>query len=148
MTTESAARSPRSARRPRRSVRVDCSHLENKRMNGDVYAERRVAMAIVYRARELARSVGFDFPRVSVRICEDHASILGVAKMGKAEIFITSRSLAKSPAATTHVVLHEILHAVIALPHVPGCHLMDPYAPKSPDVAKLEALFVEYLRAN
>ncbi len=117
-----------------RAYKVSCSDLTNKEMGPVVYALRRKVIDLIYQAGELV-----DLPRITVRVTENHKSILGVGGMGRNIVWITADMV-----ASRAVVFHEILHAVYAQGHVEGCPLMAPAIDHNLDDATCNRLFVEY----
>jgi hypothetical protein len=114
--------------------------LTNLKMNSDVYAKRREVIVLIHEAKRL---LPIELPRITVRIAENHARILGCARPGECVMWITERSV-----ASKQTVFHEILHAVFRQPHVTGCPLMHPSNKfKSATSAELDRLFVQYATA-
>lgn len=92
----------------------------NRHMNPEVYALRSRVMNIIYEAKGLA-----DFGRIDVRITDCNREALGTARMGDHIVWIPASSVERED--LRHIVFHEIVHAVKAQPHVPGCPLMDAF---------------------
>ena len=123
-------------------------HLQNKRMDDATYQQRRKVLAWVYRAKDLLQTcLERDLPRIDVRITERHHNILGVARMGDCVVWVPESTVEASKEVLAGTVLHEVLHAVLGQPHVPGCPLMGPTLSKA-SLATLERLFVDYCRAQ
>ena len=117
--------------------------LTNKKMNDATYAERRRVMAWIYRARDVLRAAGVELPRIELRICEPSARTFGVGRQGARMMWISESAISgRTDAQLGQTVLHEIAHAAFAAPHVNGCPLMDPYAPRRPDIRACEAALV------
>ena len=112
------------------------THVKNLRMSSEVYRLRREVIALIHEAKRLA-----PLPRIEVRVAENHASTLGVARMGQNIIWITERMVASRP-----VVFHEILHAVYSTDHVEGCPLMSPYSSGELDAETCNELFKKYAK--
>ena len=110
--------------------------LNNKKMNNNVYSLRRKVIKLIYDANKLIK-----LPRISVRICDDHEKILGVARMKENIIWITENSV-----ASRSVVFHEILHAVFGQNHVRNCQLMDVSIDPKLNKKIVDRLFIKYAK--
>ena len=111
------------------------AYLNNKQMNSDVYKIRRKVIDLIYEAKKLV-----DFPRIDVRITDNHKFIAGVGRVKDNKIWITENF-----AANKAVVFHEILHAVFGVPHVANCPLMAPVY-SNPSESVCDKLFVQYAK--
>jgi len=123
---------------------LNAKGLPNKKMNADVYKERRVVIDMIYRAKSLLRANGIDMPRVDVRITDREVgrTALGMASIGGKSIWIPCDQLKKS--YLYQVVLHELCHALWGIGHDKRCKLMHPnlQSDLTPEIA--EQLFVKY----
>ena len=86
-------------------------------------------IAILYTARRWCREIGIALPRVEVRITEatshEHHRVLGVATLGRCEIFIAETAFTQpGPLDLAATVLHEVVHAVTGFRHDAQCPLM------------------------
>lgn len=119
-----------------------------KRMNDSVYTERRQVMDFVYEAKNMLRSVGFDLPRINVRISDkcgcDHQNVLGLADLGMRNIYIHDTTLNKP--YLRQVVLHEIVHAVTGFVHDEKCPLMHPVVQIGTSQAIIDKAFISYFK--
>lgn len=110
-------------------------------MEDKTYELRRNVIDIIYMAKRLKNVV---LPRIDVRIVDGATGCCGYAYMGRNIVHI-SKKYAKSPKhILTHVVLHEILHAVKSIEHDNKCYLMQPYLPSIFDVNKSIKTFESY----
>jgi len=99
-------------------------HMSNLQMDPEVYKLRRTVIDLIYEARELA-----PLPRITVRITEDDTfrHRMGVAGMNANIIRIPKSSTKISKKDLRAIVYHEILHAILGVPHDNKCKLMSPY---------------------
>jgi hypothetical protein len=116
---------------------------KNLKMNSQTYDLRREIISVIYEAK----AIGFDLPRIQVRVSESHDRILGQAIMGRCEIYIPESTVKNDRSYLRQVVLHEILHAVKAVEHVPGCPLMGAVVSEVLTKEKAYELFKKYLTA-
>ncbi len=127
---------------------LNAKGFPNKKMNSDVYAERRVVIAMIYVAKSLLRSHGIEIARVDVRITERETgrTALGMASIGGKSIWIPCDQL-KMP-YLYQVVLHELCHALWGIGHNKRCKLMHPnlQSDLTPEIA--EQLFVRYAKKH
>ena len=119
----------------------------NKKMDADVYQQRRVVIDMIYRAKRLLRaSQGIEIPRVDVRIT---TPVNGEIACGKArmqgniiwinEKYIKSRYLYQ-------IVLHELCHTLWGIEHDENNRLMHPNVDSKLKDSEAELLFIEYAR--
>ena len=90
---------------------------ENLKMDAAVYKLRRNVIGFIYEAREAV-----SLPRITVRITEDHDSMLGCARMNENILWITKRAINEFD--LRGIVYHEIAHAVFGADHDESCPLM------------------------
>lgn len=93
---------------------------ENLEMNDDTYELRSRVMSFIYEAKEVV-----DLPRIDVRITKPTEGLRGEAHMGNDTIWIGAnivREMSDRNLRTT--VYHELLHAVLAIPHRTDCPIM------------------------
>jgi len=106
-------------------------------MNDQNYLLRRKVIDIIYDLNKLVK-----LPRIEVRIVSGgKAEVCGYAYMGGCVVHMN-----ESHINTKHfyqVVLHEILHAVLATPHDENCDLMSAYVRPLTDAKALQ-LFLNY----
>lgn len=103
-----------------------------KGMNDRVYRnERRPVMDCIYTAKRWLREVGYELPRIRVRITETdrHNPVMGSAILNANEIYIVDTSIdytrhSSKDNRLMHVVCHEIVHAVLGKGHDEACPLM------------------------
>ena len=112
---------------------VKCSYHTNRKMDDSVYNLRREVMAIIY---EMKKHV--ELPRIDIRITDTKRNVLGTARMGDNMIWIPADTVINNAHRMWEVVLHEILHAVKAIPHDVNCKLMSPTCGKG--LSKLQAI--------
>lgn len=86
-------------------------------------------MSLIYQAKEFV-----SLPRIEVRIVDKMpgCKCAGYAYPGKNIVHIRS-DYANNHPGLTHVVLHEILHAVLGTDHNDSCFLMNPVLPREFD---------------
>ena len=130
----------------RRRKNVTTPTHRNLKMDKEVYALRRRVMGFVYEAKAL---LGGNMPRVEIRITEcTEPRVLGSARMGDCVIWIPAAKMKqRTDLQLRRTVLHEILHAVYAQEHVPGCKLMGPTAQPC-SKREQDRLFLKYANAN
>jgi hypothetical protein len=122
------------------------SDLQNKTMNPETYKLRRKVIDMIYEIKELVGKHGGSFPRVEVRVTEDHERILGKASMGRSKsiIWITERAITASEFDLRSIVYHEVLHTVYRIEHNESCPLMKPlHSPLSK--AEVQRHFLKYI---
>lgn len=108
-------------------------------MNDNTYLLRRKVIDIIY---ELKKQV--ELPRIEVRIVSGgEYSNCGYAYMGCNIVHINEKHMDKPH--FYQVVLHEILHAVLAIEHDEKCDLMSAYVRDITDEKALE-LFIKYFK--
>jgi len=127
--------------------RFDSHYGDNKQMNNDTYALRRKVMNIVYEANNMIEG---KLPRVQVRITEDgtgrQENALGVATVGRKEIWIADQSFKLSNNDLRHVVLHELCHALFGTRHSNSCPLMSPKLSYSVGIELQNDTFKKYAK--
>ena len=121
---------------------------QNKKMDSSVYAERRIVMDYIYKAKNLLRKNGIEMPRVDIRIT---TPVNGEIACGKArmqgniiwinERYIKSRYLYQ-------VVLHELCHTLWGIDHDNDCLLMHPNVQSKLTSANAEKIFLKYAKKH
>ena len=89
------------------------------KMNDTTYAMRRKVLNVIYEAK----GRGYALPRVEVRIVEGLTDACAYAYLDACVIHVGDSWVESK--CLTHIVLHEIGHAVFGLLRVEGCPLMD-----------------------
>lgn len=113
-----------------------------KGMNDSTYALRRQVIDII---RE-ANNKGFNLPRIEVRIVSGgKESNCGYAYLSKNIVHINDVYLARDKAFITHLILHELVHAIVGFRHDENCYLMHPYMPKKPSIETSWERFSHYI---
>ena len=141
----------------RRNKNINRTSYDAKmmKMDQDVYQMRRKVMDVIY---EVKRN-GYKIPRVEVRIVEEgQENIMGYAYLNQNIVHI-KREWINSESTTdfigldtgstnedrlTHLVLHEIVHAVTGFHHEEKCYLMNPIVPNNVNVEKSWEAFSKY----
>lgn len=120
----------------------------NKKMNSDVYKERRVVIDLIYKAKNLLRSNGIEMPRIDIRITDKQKSntSCGVAQMNARYIWIPSDSLKKP--YLYQIVLHELCHAIWGIEHDYKCKLMHPRVQLDLTDVLAEEIFLMYAKKH
>ena len=116
------------------------------KMDDDIYALRRKVIDIIYLAKGKV-----NLPRVEVRIVEGatwdkDGYIMGYAYMGKQIIHIEKKYVGCTNTILTTLVLHEILHAVLSIPHNDNCPLMKPYISELANLDEIWDTFKRYFK--
>ena len=96
-----------------------------KGMNDRVHrTERRPVIDCIYPAKRWLREIGYELPRIRVRITETdrHNPVMGSAVLNANEVYIVDTSI--DSRHLMHVVCHEIVHAVLGKGHDEYCPLM------------------------
>ena len=127
--------------------KMTTSGYENKKMNESVYEQRRVVMAMIYRAKRLLRaSQGIEIPRVDVRITTpvNGEIACGKARMNDNIIWINERYI--NSRYLYQVVLHELCHTLWGIDHDKNNRLMHPNIDSKLTNAEAEILFLEYAK--
>jgi Zn-dependent peptidase ImmA (M78 family) len=123
------------------------SHFKNRtanghslnKMNDETYTLRRKVIDIIY---SLKNEV--ELPRIEVRIVSGgESSNCGYAYMGGRVVHINESHINKPH--FYQVVLHEVLHAVLATEHDDNCDLMSPYVRPLTDAEALR-IFKTYFK--
>ena len=115
------------------------------RMNDDTYALRRKVINIIYEAK----NKGFKLPRIEVRVVNTQVrnEACGYAYLGKNIVHINEKWINENTDCLTHIVLHEIVHAVTSFAHDNNCYLMQPSLPsRQPDLVKSWNRFAHYIK--
>ncbi len=102
-----------------KSTKYSTETLKNKKMSDEVYKLRRRVMTLIYEIKEFA-----DIPRIDIRITDDDAEFLGVARLQNNIIWITERAITSDEYDLRTIVYHEVLHAVYGIGHDDECPLM------------------------
>lgn len=110
----------------------------NLKMNDAIYKLRRQVIDYIYEAKEVV-----ELPRITVRITDNHKTMLGCATLEKDILWITERAINEGWDLRS-IVYHEIAHAVFGTKHDENCRLMkacqDPNdSSPSKRMSKLEA---------
>lgn len=137
-------------------IKTSRKGYQNKRMNENVYHERRIVMDLIYEARDLCRKSNVDFPRINVRImekdpkCEDN--FIGFGSMDNSlYIWILDKCVQlNSENYLRQLVFHELLHAVKNCPHIVGSKLMSGsmYSEHSYPKEELQRDFIKYMKMS
>jgi Zn-dependent peptidase ImmA (M78 family) len=123
------------------------SHFKNKtayghslnKMSDQTYLLRRKVIDIIYQLNKLV-----SLPRIEVRIVSGgESSNCGYAYMGGRVVHINESHMNKPH--FYQVVLHEVLHAVLATEHDDNCDLMSPYVRPLTDERALQ-IFLTYFK--
>ena len=130
-----------------RTKRMTTEGFKNKRMDENVYNERRIVINLIYKAKILLRaSHGIEIPRVDVRIAkrEDGEIAVGKARMCDNIIWMPEDYLKSR--FTYQVVLHELCHALWGIEHDNKCKLMHPNVQVTLGDGEAEILFMQYAK--
>ena len=112
-------------------------------MNHNTYALRRKVIDII---RE-ANNKGFNLPRIEVRIVSGGENLnCGYAYLNQNIIHIHDKYVTHDMAFLTHLVLHEVVHAVTGFRHDDNCPLMCPIVPNNPNITTAWVRFAHYLK--
>ena len=114
-------------------------------MNNDTYALRRKVIDIIYQAK----NKGFKLPRIEVRVVNTQVrnEACGYAYLGKNIVHINEKWINENTDCLTHIVLHEIVHAVTSFGHDNNCYLMQPSLPsRQPNLNKSWERFAHYIK--
>lgn len=98
-------------------MRYTTRKAKNLRMDDGVYKLRREVMGYIYEAKEVV-----ELPRITVRVTENHKTMLGCAKISGNVLWITERAITEWDLRP--IVYHEIGHAVFGAEHDEKCPLM------------------------
>ena len=127
-------------------VRLSKDYGTIKKMNDNVYKQRRVVMKHVYEAKNLLRKHDIQLPRINVRIVdrnpECEVDYVGLASMGAKNIFIPKDAVNYN--FLRRIVFHEIIHAVLNIGHSDRCPLMNPVIQLKPSKDEIDKVFVDY----
>lgn len=137
---------PSRQRRERLGKQGHRGHHEMK-MDDSVYQLRRQVIRIIYKVNDLLADHGLDaLPRIQVRIVDGGCGTAGFARMGRNAVWIPKETIGKD--YLYRVVLHELLHAVLATEHDLNCKLMHTHV--QPDLTDAEAtrIFLRYFGAE
>ena len=129
-----------------RTKKMTTEGFKNKKMNDSVYAERRILIDFIYKAKNLLRANGIQMERVDVRIAtrENGETAVGKARMHDNIIWMPTDYLKSR--FTYQVVLHELCHALWGIEHDNKCKLMHPNVQVTLGNAKAEQLFLAYAK--
>ena len=122
--------------------------FKNKRMDESVYAERRIVMDYIYKAKNLLRANGIQMARVDVRVAtrETGETAVGKARMRDNIIWMPSDYLRSR--FTYQVVLHELCHALWGIEHDNNCLLMHPNVQYTLSNKEAEKIFLKYAKKH
>lgn len=111
------------------------------KMNDDTYALRRKVIDTIYEVK----GKGFSIPRIEVRIVkEGQSNIMGYAYMNSNIVHIAEKWAKVKNDRLTHLVLHEILHAIKGIEHDEKCYLMQSFIPNEIEINKTWKAFNKY----
>jgi hypothetical protein len=128
--------------------KMTTSGFKNKKMNESVYAERRIVMDYIYKAKNLLRANGIQMNRVDVRVAtrETGETAVGKARMRDNIIWMPSDYLRSR--FTYQVVLHELCHALWGIEHNNDCPLMHPNVQYTLSNKEAEKIFLKYAKKH
>ena len=106
---------------------------KNLKMDDKVYKLRRQVIDLIYEAKEVV-----DLPRITVRVTDDHKTMLACATLSKNVMWVTTRVL-KGSWDLRMVIYHEIAHAVYGTQHDENCKLMKANLNKTERMSKKQA---------
>lgn len=90
-------------------------------MDDEIYQLRRRVLDIIYQCKKVVPNL----PRIEVRIVDlKGKATMGYAYMGQKVVHIDKDEANKASERLLVLVLHEVLHAVLATPHIESCKLM------------------------
>ena len=104
--------------------------IKNKKMSPEVYELKQIVLGIIYKAKTMAK-----LPWIQVKVGDATAgneATLGLAKLRANKLWITEKAINYGPQKLTHIVLHEVLHAVYGKDHDESCPLMSACLPAKP----------------
>ena len=104
--------------------------IKNKKMSPETYKLKRAVLDIIYKAKRMTQ-----LPWIQVKVGDATAgndATLGLAKLRANKLWITEKAINYGPEKLTHVVLHEVLHAVYGKDHDESCPLMAACLPAKP----------------
>jgi len=113
-------------------------------MNNETYALRRKVINIIYEAKNR----GFKLPRIEVRVVNAKATsnVCGYAYLKTNVIHINEDYINDNAERLTHLVLHEIVHAVTGFRHDEKCYLMHPNIPSKANLELAWNRFAHYIK--
>lgn len=121
-----------------------------KKMNDNTYAERRLVIDEIYKAKTLLRNNGFDLPRIEVRICdltpEELEKSIARGRLNANQIWVSTHALKNCKKHLYRIVLHEVIHAVKGVMHPKGCPLMDLALVYNQPIEVQEVAFINYFK--
>jgi hypothetical protein len=104
--------------------------IKNKKMSPETYKLKRAVVDIIYKAKRMTQ-----LPWIEVKVGDATAgneATLGLAKLRANQLWITEKAINYGSEKLTHVVLHEVLHAVYGKDHDESCPLMSACLPAKP----------------
>ena len=104
--------------------------IKNKKMSPETYKLKRAVLNIIYKAKRMTQ-----LPWIQVKVGDATAgneATLGLAKLRANKLWITEKAINYGLDKLTHVVLHEVLHAVYGKDHDESCPLMSACLPAKP----------------
>ncbi len=104
--------------------------IKNKKMSPETYELKQIVLGIIYKAKTMAK-----LPWIQVKVGDATAgneATLGLAKLRANKLWITEKAINYGLDKLTHVVLHEVLHAVYGKDHDESCPLMSACLPAKP----------------
>ena len=99
-------------------------------MSPETYKLKRAVLNIIYKAKRMTQ-----LPWIQVKAGDATAgneATLGLAKLRANQLWITEKAINYGSQKLTHVVLHEVLHAVYGKDHDESCPLMAACLPAKP----------------
>ena len=99
-------------------------------MSPETYELKQIVLGIIYKAKTMT-----NLPWIQVKVGDatpGNEATLGLAKLSANKLWITEKAINYGKQKLTHVVLHEILHAVHGVDHDESCPLMSACIPAKP----------------
>lgn len=131
-------------RRSKYTNKTSYGYKLNK-MDDHTYNLRRKVINVLY---DIKRK-GFPIPRIEVRIVSEDTDcqreVCGYAYLNQNVVHIVEKWANANSDMLTHLVLHEVVHAVTGFRHDDNCYLMNPTIPSNPKVEKSWDAFSNYV---
>ena len=113
-----------------------------KKMNDETYSLRRKVIDVLYQIKRR----GYKIPRIEVRIVNgDATKLCGYAYTNENVVHIVDEWTKVDKDVLTHLVLHEVVHAVTGFGHDDECYLMNPYIASKVDINESWEAFSKYI---
>ena len=99
-------------------------------MSPETYELKQIVLGIIYKAKTMT-----NLPWIQVKVGDatpGNEATLGLAKLRANQLWITEKAINYGPQKLTHIVLHEVLHAVYGKDHDESCPLMSACLPAKP----------------